>query len=76
MFLHLRYVLIYIFLPNKGANFKRGFIIKELQHTHSDTIPYSDVFFITSLYATAISSDDEIDDYKRDGNISNENDLR
>ena len=37
---------------------------------------YSDVFLITLLDTIVISSDDEIDDYKSDGNISDENNLR
>ena len=76
MFFHLRDVLIYIFPPKKGANFRRGCIIEALRYTNPDTILYSDEFFITLLDTIVRSSDDEIDDYKSDGNISEENDLR
>ena len=75
-FFHLRNVLIYIFLPKEGANFRQGCIIEALRYINSDTILYSDVFFITLLDTIVISSDDEIDVYKSDGNISDENDLR
>ena len=76
MFFHLRNVLIYIFLPKEDANFRQGYIIEALRYINSDTILYSDVFFITLLDTIVISSDDEIDVYKSDGNISDENDLR
>ena len=76
MFFHLRDVLIYIFPLKEGANFRRGCIIEELRYTTSDTILYSDKFFITLSDTIVISFDDEIDDYKSDGNISDENDLR
>ena len=76
MFFHLRNVLIYIFLPKEDANFRQGCIIEALRYINSDTILYSDVFFITLLDTIVISSDDEIDVYKSDGNISDENDLR
>ena len=76
MFFHLRNVLIYIFLPKEGANFRQGCIIEALRYINSDTILYSDVFFITLLDTIVISSDDETDVYKSDGNISDENDLR
>ena len=39
-------------------------------------ILYSDVLFITLLYTIVLSSDDEIDDYKSGGKISDENNLR
>ena len=76
MFFHLSNVLIYIFLSKEGANFRRECIIQALRYINSDTILYSEVFFITLLDTSVISSDDEIDDYKSDGNISDENDLR
>ena len=76
MFFHLRNVLIYIFLSKEGANFRRGCIIEALRYINSDTILYSEVFFITLLDTIVISSDDEIDEYKSDGNISDANDLR
>ena len=76
MFFHLSNVLIYIFLSKEGANFRRECIIEALRYINSDTILYSEVFFITLLDTSVISSDDEIDDYKSDGNISDENDLR
>ena len=74
-FFHLRNVLIYIFLPKEGANFRRSCIMEALRYINSDTILNSDVFFITLLDMIIVSSDDEIDDYKSDGNISDENDL-
>ena len=76
MFFHPRNVLIYIFLSKEGANFRRACIIEALRYINFDTILYSEVFFITLLDAIIISSDDEIDDYKSDGNISDENDSR
>ena len=76
IFFHQRDVLIYIFLPKEGANFRKGCIIEALRYTNSDTTLCSDVLFITLLYTIAISSDDEIDDHKSDGGISDENDLR
>ena len=76
MFFHLSNVLIYIFLSKEGANFRRECIIEALRYINSDTILHSEVFFITLLDTSVISSDDEIDDYKSDGNISDENDLR
>ena len=76
MFFQLRDVLIHIFLAKEGANFRRGGIIEALRYTNSDTILYSDVFFITLLDTIVINSDDEIDDDNSDGKISNENDLR
>ena len=76
MLFHLRDVLIYIFPPKEGANFRIGCIIEALRYTNSDTILYSDEFFITLSDTIVISSDDEIDDYKNDGNISDEYDLR
>ena len=69
-------MLIYIFSPKEGANFGRRGIIEALQYTNSDTILYSDEFFLTLLDTIVISSDAEINDYKSDGNISNENNLR
>ena len=36
----------------------------------------SDVLFITLLDTIVVSSDDETDNYKSDGNISDENNLR
>ena len=74
-FFHLREVLIYIF-PPEGVNVRRGCLTEELRYTNSDTILYSDVLFVTSLDTMVISSDDETDDYKSDGNISDENILR
>ena len=74
-FFHLREVLIYIF-PPEGVNVRTGCLIEELRYTNSDTILYSDVLFVTSLDTMVISSDDETDDYKSDGNISDENILR
>ena len=74
-FFHLREVLIYIF-PPEGVNVGRGCLIEELRYTNSDTILYSDVLFVTSLDTMVICSDDETDDYKSDGNISDENILR
>ena len=76
MFFHLRDILIYIFLPKEDANFRRGCIIEALRYINSDTTLYSDVFRITLLDTIVISSDDEIHDYKSDGNIFDENDLR
>ena len=75
IFFHLRDVLIYIFSPKKSANFRRGCIIKAFRYTNSDTILYSDGLFITLLDTIVISSDNEIDDYKSDGNISDKNNL-
>ena len=72
----LREVLIYIFLPKEGANFRRVCIIEALWYTDSDTILYSDILLITLLDTIVISSDDEMDEYKGDGNISDENNLR
>ena len=72
----LREVLIYIFLPKEGANFRRVCIIEALWYTHSDTILYSDILLITLLDTIVISSDDEMDEYKGDGNISDKNNLR
>ena len=43
-----------------------------MRYINSDAILYSDVFFITLLDTTVISSDDEIDDYKNDVNIFDE----
>ena len=62
--------------PKEGANFRRGCIIKALRYTNSETILYSEVLFITLLDTIVISSDDEIDGYKSDGNISHENNLK
>ena len=76
MFFHLSNVLIYIFLSKEGANFRRECIIEALRYINSDTILHSEVFFITLLDTSVISSDDEIDYYKSDGNISDENYLR
>ena len=76
MFFHMRNILIYIFLQKDGANFRRRCIIEALGYINSDTILYSYLFFITLLDLIFVSSDDEIDDYKSDGNISDENDLR
>ena len=76
MFFHLRDVLIQIFLPKEDANFRRGCIIEALRYINSDKILYSDVLLTTLLDTIVISSDDEIDDYKSDGNISDENNLR
>ena len=76
MFFHLRDILIYIFLPKEDANFRRVCIIEALRYINSDTTLYSDVFRITLLDTIVISSDDEIHDYKSDGNIFDENDLR
>ena len=50
--------------------------MEALRYINSDTTLYSDVFFITLLDAIIVSSDDEIDGYKSDGNISDKNDLR
>ena len=69
-------VLIYIFPQKEGVNVRRGCLVEELRYTNSDTILYSDVLFVTSLDTMVISSDDETDDYKSDGNISDENILR
>ena len=60
IFIDLRDVLIYIFLPKEGASFKRGYIIKALLYTNFDTILYSDVLLISLLDMIVISSDDEI----------------
>ena len=49
--------------------------MEALRYINSDTILYSDVFFTTLLDMIVVSSDDETDDYKSDGNISDENDL-
>ena len=49
--------------------------MEALRYINSDTTLYSDVFFITLLDAIIVSSDDEIDGYKSDGNISDKNDL-
>ena len=76
LFFHLTNILIYIFLPKNGANFRRRCIIEALGYINSDTILYSYLFFITLLDLIFVSSDDEIDDYKSDGNISDENDSR
>ena len=76
IFFHLKEVLICIFPPKEGANFRRGCIIKALRYTNSETILYSEVLFITLLDTIVISSDDEIDGYKSDGNISHENNLK
>ena len=73
---HLREVLIYIFPSNQGANFSRGSIIEALRYKNADTILYSDVLFITLLNMIVITSDDQIDDYKSDGNISDKKNLR
>ena len=76
MFFHLSDVLIYISLHKEGANFRRGCIIEALRYANFDTILYSDLFFITLLDTIIISFDDETDDYKIDGIISDENDFR
>ena len=57
------------------SDFRRGCIMEALRYINSDTILYSDVFFTTLLDTIVVSSDDEINDYKSDGNISDENDL-
>ena len=76
IFFHVRDVLSYILPPKESAKFRRPYIIEALQYTNSDIILNSDVLFITSLDTIVVSSDDEIDDYKSDGNISDENNLR
>ena len=57
------------------SDFRRGCIVEALRYINSDTVLYSDVFFTTLLDTIVVSSDEEIDDYKSDGNISYENDL-